>query len=146
MIFCYFNTHFVTKVLQIREKTQKTKIFYRFLIIMGISAWHRCSPPGLTCHVFAAKRERIGREKSQKAETASPVAKFTRSLVLWCSKDSITTSENIVVYPPSTLRLHSGGYTPYFRYLPSQKDTQSFCSVAYLLSIAKEEKAHGRES
>ena len=56
------------------------------------------------------------------------------------------TSENIVVYASSTLCLRSDGYTPYFRYLPSQKDTQSFCSVAYLLSIAKEERAHGRES
>jgi len=41
------------------------------------------------------------------------------------------TFENIVVYRFSTLRLHSKRYTPYFRDLPSKKDTQSFFSVAY---------------
>ena len=36
------------------------------------------------------------------------------------------TPENIVVYPSSTLRLHSDGYTPYFRNVSAKKDTQSF--------------------
>ena len=49
------------------------------------------------------------------------------------------TPENIAVYPPSTLCLHSGGYTPYFRDIPSKKYTQSFFSVAYRLRLAPSE-------
>ena len=46
------------------------------------------------------------------------------------------TPENIVVYPSSTPCLHSDGYTPYFRNLPSKNNTQLYFSVVYRLRLA----------